>query len=130
MARHQLRKIPALTLCQDSCAVLSRMRPAKAPRLSILAEATGQVETRVAEQKPLLKMTRKEDSGSQLSVENIRYERKTDEHETRTPPGISTPDITAPDGGTTRGRPAGVGRAMRSVSLITAVYSILEQTQI
>jgi hypothetical protein len=106
------------------------MRPAKAPRLSTLAEATGQAETRVADEKPLLKTTQKEGSGSQRSVENIKYERKTDEHETRTPPGISTPDITAPDGGTTRGRPAGVGKAMRSVSLITAVYSILEQTRV
>jgi hypothetical protein len=46
-------------------------------------------------------------------------------HETLTPPGIRTPDITAPDGGTTRGRPAGIVTAMRSVSLMTAVYYFL-----
>ena len=46
----------------------------------------------------------------------------TDGHETRTPPGILTPDIVAPDGGTTRVRPAGVGTAIRSASLTTAVY--------
>jgi hypothetical protein len=44
--------------------------------------------------------------------------------ETRTPPGILTPEITAPGGGTTRGRPAGVGAARRNVSLMTAVCSI------
>jgi hypothetical protein len=38
---------------------------------------------------------------------------------------MSTPDITAPDGGTTRVRPAGIAVAIRSVSLITAVCSIL-----
>ena len=43
--------------------------------------------------------------------------------ETRTPPGILTPDIVAPDDGTTRARPAGAGTAMRSASLITAVCS-------
>ncbi len=43
----------------------------------------------------------------------------------RTPPGITAPDITAPDDGTTRGSPAGIGPAMRSVSLMTAVCSIL-----
>lgn len=45
----------------------------------------------------------------------------TDGQKTRTPPGILTPDIVVPDGGTTRVRPAGVGTAMRSASLITAV---------
>jgi hypothetical protein len=40
---------------------------------------------------------------------------------TPTPPGIRTPEITAPDGGTTRGGPAGVDTERRSVSLITAV---------
>jgi hypothetical protein len=49
----------------------------------------------------------------------------TDGHETRTPPGILTPDITAPDGGTTRTGPAGVAKAIRSVSLMTAVCSML-----
>ena len=49
----------------------------------------------------------------------------TDGRERRTPPGISTPDITAPDGGTTRGSPAGVGTAMRKVSFMTAVCSVL-----
>ena len=106
------------------------MKPAKAPKPSILVEAIGQAKTRAAEQKSLPKTTRKAGSGSQLSVENIRYERKTDRHETRTPPGILTPDITAPVCGTTRGRPAGVGRAMRSVSFMTAVYAILEETQV
>ena len=38
---------------------------------------------------------------------------------------MSTPDITAPDDGTTRGRPAGIATAMRSVSLITAVCHIV-----
>ena len=124
--RHdQLQMILALTLYRGNCAVLSRMKPAKSPRLWILAEATAQEETLVAEQKSPLKTTRKGGSGSQLSAENIRYEPKTDRRETRTPPGMLTPDITAPDGGTTRGRPAGVGTAMRIVSLMTAVYSIL-----
>jgi hypothetical protein len=44
-------------------------------------------------------------------------------HGTRTPPGILTPEIMAPDGGTTRGRPAGVATERRSVSLMTAVCS-------
>ena len=105
------------------------MKPAKSPRLWILVEATALEETLVAEQKSLLKTTRKGGSGSQLSVKNIRCEPKIDWDETRTPPGMSTPDITAPDGGTTRGRPAGVGTAMRIVSLMTAVYSILRRTQ-
>ena len=54
----------------------------------------------------------------------------TDGRERRTPPGISTPDITAPDGGTTRGSPAGVGTAMRNVSFMTAVCSILRANSI
>ena len=48
-----------------------------------------------------------------------------DKHEPLTPPGILTPDNTAPDGGTTRGRPAGTVTEMRSISLITAVCSVL-----
>ena len=43
---------------------------------------------------------------------------------------MAVPDITAPDGGTTRGRPAGIAVAMRSVSLITAVYSIVRASSI
>ena len=57
-------------------------------------------------------------------------ETMTDRREKRTPPGILTPDITAPDGGTTRGSPAGVGTAMRNVSLMTAVYSTLRTSSI
>ena len=41
----------------------------------------------------------------------------------RTPPGILTPAITAPDGGTMRGRPTGTVGAIRSISLMTAVCS-------
>ena len=57
-------------------------------------------------------------------------EAMTDEREKRTPPGILMPDITAPDGGTTRGSPAGVGTAKRNVSLITAVCSTLRVNSI
>jgi len=56
---------------------------------------------------------------------DIRYDPLTDGYETLTPPGILRPDITAPDGGTTRGGPMGVGVAMRSVSLMTAVCFML-----
>ena len=41
--------------------------------LWIVAEATVQEETRTAERKPLLKRIRKGDSGSQLSVDDVRY---------------------------------------------------------
>jgi hypothetical protein len=57
-------------------------------------------------------------------------EAMTDEREKQTPPGTLTPDITAPDGGTTRGSPAGVGTAMRNVSLMTAVCSTLRVNSI
>ncbi len=86
------------------------------------AGATGQEGTRAAEQISLLKTIRKGSSGSQSSASGIRHDPMTDRHETRTPPGILAPDIVAPDGGTTRVRPAGVGTAMRSASLITAVF--------
>jgi hypothetical protein len=116
----------ALTLCRGNCAVLSRKRPANSPRRWILAEATGREGSRAAERTRLPKTTRKGRSGSQLSADGIRHGKTmTDGRETLTPPGMSTPDIIAPDGGTTRGRPAGVGTAMRSVSFMTAVYSIL-----
>lgn len=42
--------------------------------------------------------------------------------ETRTPPGIRTPEMMAPSGGTTRASPTGVAGARRSVSFTTAVY--------
>jgi hypothetical protein len=93
--------------------------------LWIPAEATDREETRAGAQKSLLKTKRNGHSGPRLSANGIRQKPKTDGHETRTPPGILTPDITAPDGGTTRGRLAGVGVAMRSVSLTTADYSIV-----
>ncbi len=48
-----------------------------------------------------------------------------DRCEALTPPGILTPDITAPDGGTMRGRPAGTAIEMRNASLTTAVCSVL-----
>ena len=98
--------------------------------LWIPAEATDREETHAGAQKSLLKTKRKEDSGLQLSADGIREKPTTDGHETLTPPGISTPDITAPDGGTTRGRPAGSVAAMRSVSLMTAVYYILRLEQL
>ena len=98
--------------------------------LWIPAEATDREETRTGAQKSLLKMKRKGHSGLQLSADGIRLRPKTDGHETLTPPGISTPDITAPDGGTTRGRPAGSVAAMRSVSLMTAAYYILRTAQV
>ena len=44
----------------------------------------------------------------------------------QTPPGIQTPEIIAPAGGTTRGGPAGVAVERRSVSLMTAVCSGLK----
>ena len=110
-----------LTLCPGSYAVLSRMQPANCLRPWIRAGATGQEGIRVVEQRSLLKVIRKRSSGLQLSASGIRHERMTDGHERRTPPGISTPDIVTPDGGTTRVRPAGVGTAMRSASLTTAV---------
>ena len=121
------RKFLALTLCRGSCAVLSRKQPANSPKHWILASATCREESRAAEQTPLPKTKRKGRSGSQLSASGVRHGKKqlTDGRETPTPPGMSTPDNTAPDGGTTRGRPAGVGTAMRSVSFMTAVYSIL-----
>jgi hypothetical protein len=97
------------------------MQPANCLTSWIRAGATGQEGIRAVEERSLLKTIRKGSSGSQLPASGIRHERLTDEHETRTPPGISTPDIVAPDGGTTRVRPAGVGTAMRSASLITAV---------
>ena len=114
-----------LTLCPGNCAVLSRTQPANSLELLIRAEATGQEGSHAAERKFLLKMTRKGNSGSRPSTGSIRYEQMTNGRKTLTPPGISAPDITAPDGGTTRGRPAGVVIAMRSVSLMTAVYSVL-----
>ncbi len=86
-----------------------------------LVEANDREETRAAERKSLPKTKHKGDSGSRLSADGIRNKPKTVEHETQTPPGISMPDITAPDDGTTRGRPAGTVAAMRSVSLMTAV---------
>ena len=46
-------------------------------------------------------------------------------NEALTPPGILTPDITAPDGGTMRGRPAGTATEIRRASLVTAVCSAL-----
>jgi len=119
-----------LTLCQDNYAVPSRIPRASSPTISILAEATFQEETRVAVRKSLPRMTRKGRSGSRLSAHGLRYGLKTAVREIRTPPGILVPEITAPDGGTTRGRPARVGTAMRSVSLMTAVYSIRSQTRI
>ena len=113
-----------LTLSPGMRAVPLRKPPASSLKLWNLAEATVQEETRAAERKPLLKRIRKEDSGSQLSVDDIRYKSVTWGEE-QTPPGMAAPDITAPDGGTTRGRPAGIAVAMRSVSLITAVCSII-----
>ncbi len=117
--------ILTLTLCQGNYVVPSRRQPANSLTLWILAEATDQEETHAADQRPLPKMIQKEGSGSQPSASGVRYDPLTDGHETLTPPGMSTPDITAPDGGTTRGRPIGVGTAIRSVSLMTAVCSIL-----
>ena len=111
-----------LTLCPGNYAVLSRMQPANCLKPWIRAGATGQEGTRAVEQRSLLKMIRKGSSGSQLSASGFRHEKKkTNEHETRTPPGILMPDIVAPDNGTTRVRPAGVGTAMRRASLTTAV---------
>ena len=55
----------------------------------------------------------------------IRYETMSDSHKSRTPPGILTPDIMAPDTGTMRGRPEAIGIAMRKDSLITPVCSTL-----
>jgi hypothetical protein len=97
------------------------MRPANCLRPWIRAGATAQEGTRAVEERSLLKTIRKGSSGSQLSASGIKHERMMHGHETRTPPGILTPDIVAPDGGTTRVRPAGVGTAMRSASLTTAV---------
>ena len=48
-----------------------------------------------------------------------------DSHKVRTPPGILTPDIMAPDEGTMRGRPAGTAIDKRRDSLTTAVCSTL-----
>ena len=115
--------ILALTLCQDSYAVPLRTLLSSSLRISIQAGATCQEETRVPVRKSLPRMTQKERSGSRLPAYRIRYGLKIAGREIRTPPGILVPEITAPDGGTTRGRPAGVGTAMRSVSLTTAVYS-------
>ncbi len=77
--------IPKPTLCPGNYAVLSRRQPANSLTLWILAEATDQEETRVAEKISLLKMIRNGGSGSQLSAD----------------------------------------KAIRSVSLMTAVYSML-----
>ena len=113
-----------LTLCPGNYGVLSRMQPTSCLGPWIRAAATGQDGTRAVEQISLLRAIRKRSSGSQPSASGIRHARMTDGYETQTPPGISTPDIVAPAGGTTRVRPAGVGTAMRSASLITAVCSL------
>lgn len=104
---------------------LSKRPLANLLTLWILAEATGQEDNRVAVQRPLLNTIQNWGSGSRPSAGDIRYDSLTDGHETLTPPGILTPDITAPEGGTTRGGPMGVGVAMRSVSLMTAVCPML-----
>jgi hypothetical protein len=125
-SHHSTQSILALTLCPGNCADLWRTQPANFLMFLIRAEATGQEGSRKAEQKSLLKMIRKGHSGSQPSTGTSgTNDQKTGGHETPTPPGTLTPDITAPDSGTTRGRPAGVVTAIRSVSLMTAVYSIL-----
>ena len=113
-----------LTLCPGNYVVLSRMQPANCLRLWIRAGAIGQEGIRAVEQRSLLKVIRKRSSGSQLSASGIRHEKMTGGHERQTPPGISTPDIVAPDGGTMRVRPTGDGTAMRSASLTTAVCSL------
>ena len=122
---YETRKILALTLYRGNSEVLLKSLLANFPKLVILAEATYQEESRAADRRSLRKTTRKGDSGLQLSVcGDIRYGPR-QMNMGQTPPGILTPDIMAPDGGTTRGRPAGVGRATRSVSLMIAVCSIL-----
>ncbi len=67
-----LRDIPALTLCPNSYAVLSRKQPADSLTLWMPAEATDQEETRVAEKRSLLKAIQKRRSDSQLSADGIR----------------------------------------------------------
>ena len=70
------RRISALTLCQDNYAVLSKNLPANFPKNWSLAEATGQEESRTAERKSPRKTIRRWRSGSRLSADGIRDDKR------------------------------------------------------
>jgi hypothetical protein len=62
-----------------------------------------------------------------IGKRGVKEERKERKKSKRTPPGINSPDITAPSGGTTRGWPITPGN-MRRPSFVTAACNACGST--
>lgn len=106
------------------------MRPSNFLAFSIPVVASAQEGTRAAGRRFVPKNGQTGNFGSRPSVCQDQRRRQATviadvgkREKRRTPPGILTPAITAPDGGTIRGRPTGTVGAIRSISLMTAVCS-------